>query len=451
LGVVGTLLGLLLIGVVSNRSHLQNGALMADNVTLLMEDDVIIPADQVEVSPPRAQCARIGESCKENNCCRFSGYQCYRKDEKWSSCLKECKRGKENGDKKSDKPIVQKGTPDANGMVPIHAKPFFKPAPPGPWTCKRTPNLKPAAHPEGTTLFCFTVALSKTGPAQKPKFQDPKLIDLVKTQHQTKSGIFGCEDWMVFSDSTFELTPGPPQLFATAVDFPKPAVRPNTKQWQNTPLFANVWKNILEMGRHTKQDWTVKVDPTTVFLPIRLRKYLKTQKVTDNGIYLENCKYVRYGFHGSLAAWTRKPPSFLLKILTNAWKSFHGKMLSTLILQWWGRISFRNDAWICMELTRSQAPTKWAKDKREVCTPQSLAQPTFQKTSLKIKERITSRLVAKLGLLPCTHSKNQRTISNVYGRRRHWTPTRIRMDSISSIEVSVLRETSEKLFWIQVL
>merc|ERR1712004_567464 len=29
----------------------------------------------------------------------------------------------------------------------------------------------------------------------------------------------------------------------------------------------------------------------------------------------------------------------------------------------------------------------------------------------KIKERITSRLVAKLGLLQCTHSKNQRTIS----------------------------------------
>merc|ERR1712083_664382 len=55
-----------------------------------------------------------------------------------------------------------------------------------------------------------------------------------------------------------------------------------------------------------KNDWTVKVDAYTVFLPMRLRSVLEHQKVTDNGVYLENCMYVRYGFHGSLAVMSQK-------------------------------------------------------------------------------------------------------------------------------------------------
>merc|ERR1719422_2485072 len=39
--------------------------------------DAVIPADQVEVAPPRAQCSRIGESCKQSNCCTWTGYQCF--------------------------------------------------------------------------------------------------------------------------------------------------------------------------------------------------------------------------------------------------------------------------------------------------------------------------------------------------------------------------------------
>jgi len=261
----------------------------------------------VEVVPPRAQCARNGESCKESNCCRWTGYKCFDKDATWSSCLKTCKEGQPNGDAKSTKPKFQKPKPGPNGEVPKFAKPFFKPAPSGPWTCKRRLNLKPGHHPQGTTLYCLTVALSKIGPDKKPKFQDPKQIDLVKTQHHVKTSIFGCEMWSVFSDVPFQLTPGPPQvIFSTVVDFPKPAVRPNTKLWVNTLLFVNVWKKVLEEGHHAKYDWTVKVDPTTIFIPIRLRKILETQKQTDTGIYLENCKFVRWGFHGSLQVMDKK-------------------------------------------------------------------------------------------------------------------------------------------------
>jgi len=113
--------------------------------------------------------------------------------------------------------------------------------------------------------------------------------------------------WTVFSDVLFELTPGPPQaIFSIVVNFPKPAVRPNTKLWVNTLLMVNVWEKVLESGHLANYDWTVKVDPTTIFLPIRLRKILENQKITDAGIYLENCKWVRWGFHGSLMVLDKK-------------------------------------------------------------------------------------------------------------------------------------------------
>merc|ERR1712032_1209627 len=84
------------------------------------------------------------------------------------------------------------------------------------------------------------------------------------------------------------------------VDFPKVIKRPNVKLWVNTPLFMNIWKKIKEAGVWNSYDWTVKVDPYTVFVPQRLRNIVFHQPVTNKGVYLENCKHVRMGFHGSL-------------------------------------------------------------------------------------------------------------------------------------------------------
>merc|ERR1712107_9923 len=51
---------------------------------------------------------------------------------------------------------------------------------------------------------------------------------------------------------------------------------------------------------------TVKVDADAVFLPQRLREKLGTQQVTDNGIYIENCKFVNWGFFGNLEVFSQK-------------------------------------------------------------------------------------------------------------------------------------------------
>merc|ERR1711997_141106 len=49
-------------------------------------------------------------------------------------------------------------------------------------------------------------------------------------------------------------------------------------------------KAIKDEGAWASKDWTVKVDVDAVFLPMRLRDYLGQVEVTQNGIYLENCK-----------------------------------------------------------------------------------------------------------------------------------------------------------------
>merc|ERR1712056_140572 len=46
--------------------------------------------------------------------------------------------------------------------------------------------------------------------------------------------------------------------------------------------------------------FALKVSADTVFLPMRIRTKLSSQKVTSSGVYLENCKYVNYGLFGNL-------------------------------------------------------------------------------------------------------------------------------------------------------
>merc|ERR1712173_285296 len=92
--------------------------------------------------------------------------------------------------------------------------------------------------------------------------------DLLRTQIFLKASIFGCEAWKVYSDVEIWLSPGKPGI-SDAIN-------------------------------------TVKVDDVVVFLPSRLRTYVEKLEVTENGIYLESCKYVSFGFFGSLEVLSHK-------------------------------------------------------------------------------------------------------------------------------------------------
>jgi len=248
----------------------------------------------VEVEPWVKNCSHIGDNCASTKCCSFSGYRCYEKNATWASCLQKCFPGKWNGGF-PERPLVQNGTPKAN--PPPHWNATFSLAPPGPWTCKRlSVPMKPGTL-VGTSLYCFTVVVTDDG-SGKPNHA----LDILKAAQKAYTHIFACDHWTVYSDKDMQLSPG------RTVNVYSPHVerRPNTKHWVNLPVFLTVWKIIRQSTTWKSFPWIVKSDPTAIFIPGRLRRILKYQHVTDNGIFLENCKGTRMSFHGSLEVMSVK-------------------------------------------------------------------------------------------------------------------------------------------------
>jgi len=227
--------------------------------------------DRIVVVPPREQCAALGLNCLAQKCCMISGYTCYEKRSGYATCMKKC-------------------TPGVTG------------------TCLTRENLAPtredaAVSWSATTLFCFAVYMQDTG-STKPNHD----LDLLRTSLFVHASIFGCEASRVYSDVSTWLSPG--KVFTVKVEdednnfhYEK---RKETGTWINANVFIAVWKKIREEDVWSSKDWTVKVDADTVFLPSRLRQRLSKQAVTANGVYLENCKYVNYGFFGSLEVMSHK-------------------------------------------------------------------------------------------------------------------------------------------------
>merc|ERR1712039_747635 len=87
----------------------------------------------------------------------------------------------------------------------------------------------------GTSLYCFTVALSENGSGKKIVE-----LEIIKKAQEKYTHVFACDHWTVFSDKEMALNPGK----TVKVDYPKTVKRPNTKNWVNLPLFLNVWKII---------------------------------------------------------------------------------------------------------------------------------------------------------------------------------------------------------------
>jgi len=242
----------------------------------------------IQVEPWVKNCSHLGENCMSTKCCSYSGYQCYEKNESWAGCVQKCFPGKWNGGM-NEKPMVQKGKPLSN--PPSHWNMTFSMAAPGPWTCKHLSAPMKWSYLVGNSLFCFTVALSSNG-GKKATYE----LDILKEAQKLNTHVFGCNHWTVYSDVEMALNPGK----TMKVLYPHVLRRPNTKIWVNTPFFLTVWKEIRQQTTWKSFPWIVKSDPPSVFIPDRLRDLLSHQHVTQNGIFLENCKGSRMSFHGSL-------------------------------------------------------------------------------------------------------------------------------------------------------
>lgn len=125
------------------------------------------------------------------------------------------------------------------------------------------------------SLFCFMVV--------RPTLQDVELL----TMHLEQKLLSGCNAFDVYSNETLEVLLAGTGWAGKVVGGPAVAgpidrkLMPNIAHPEglpypaNTPVFRQVWREVLRVGHFRAHDWTVKVDPDTVFLPSRLRSLLR--------------------------------------------------------------------------------------------------------------------------------------------------------------------------------
>jgi len=225
---------------------------------------------QIIVQPPREECAKTGQNCVAQKCCQTTGYTCYEVHSGYAKCMKAC-------------------TPGVDG------------------TCLSQVVTSEASKSDvtysATNLFCFSFYTAETG-STKPSYE----LQLLRTNLFLGTSIFGCESYRVFSDVSTWLSPG--KVETVKIDDVENnfhfAKRKRTGTWINSNMFIQTWRKIKEENMWNSKDWTVKVDADAVFLPQRLRQKLGQVEVTANGIYLENCKYVNFGFFGNLEVISKK-------------------------------------------------------------------------------------------------------------------------------------------------
>jgi len=258
---VGAACALLLVGFATG-SHFMSSQAFSKSVAPLGLSSIL-------VIPPRDQCAKVGANCIAQRCCKTAGYTCYEVHAGFAQCMKKCVPGQDG-------------------------------------TCHQAAHYAEGHKSEVTwsknTLFCFSFYTENTGSTKK-SYE----LDLLRTQMFLHASIFGCEAWQVYSD--VETWISPQTKFQPAINTVKVnddnndfhfAKRKKTGTWINSNIFIATWKMIKEGGQWNDKDWTVKVDVDAVFMPSRLRDRLGQVEVTANGIYLENCKFVNFGFFGSL-------------------------------------------------------------------------------------------------------------------------------------------------------
>jgi len=160
-------------------------------------------------------------------------------------------------------------------------------------------------HPrQSSMLYCITLAL--------PSGREPALL---RMHHQQHTGIFACDCFTVYSNKSFgsdfsiKVSILPMSLHSGS--------RGELKAHMNRGTFRELWRQVLDEGSFWLYDWTVKVDPDTVFFPSRLRPVLHGYKEEldrhQHGLYFNNC---RFGLRGAIEVFS----SAAVQALGDGWQ-----------------------------------------------------------------------------------------------------------------------------------
>lgn len=174
------------------------------------------------------------------------------------------------------------------------------------------------------SLYCFCVIRAE---GEQPR--------LVQAQQQRGVGVFGCDEHDVFSHGgAAELGNG---LLATEVELEQG--HPNT--------FQQAWLKVRSQRKYTRHDWTVKVDPDTVFFPHRLRGHVE-RHTTEQGQskFIVNClsKDSKSKLAASMEVFSRQA------ISTYLWNGKSCMRTLNAISKGWAEESFMQE---CLEMLGS--------------------------------------------------------------------------------------------------
>jgi len=209
-----------------------------------------------------------GDSCLNSQCCKNPGHKCYQSNEYWASCKYGCTPSE------NDK-CLQLGTRS--------------------WA----PQL-----PGFPTLYCWQL--------MRPDGYEP---DLVRAQVARGAGIFGCDDFDVYSieaDKQLGLTPKGRNV-TTVYCEPHDVGRSKDDTAANTEIFLNAWDAVKARGSWGSHGWTIKMDPDAVVVPNRLRVHIMSAGTDgmEQSVFFRTCNLQPENpdypmMYGALEAISRK-------------------------------------------------------------------------------------------------------------------------------------------------
>lgn len=218
-----------------------------------------------------------------------------------------------------------------------------------PCGCRATPEN--AIWPD-SDLQKFTMPLPKPGRLGKPgsmlcmALMVPYSYEqgLLIMQYENRAGIFGCDEYVVYSNQALVLAPGLITRRVLSTQRCEPGGEFKTAL--NLNIFTAVWRQVISEGQYLLFNWIVKADPDTVFFPHRLRPILgKHEKGAvggyGQGVYFNNCKF---GMHGPLEIFSQNSMSALGSMFLGCFHFFQ-KLCS-------GDCSWGEDMWVDQCLKR---------------------------------------------------------------------------------------------------
>jgi len=241
----------------------------------------------VVVKPAYENCAQSGENCLASRCCAAAGFNCFHTASGKGRCMKSCTPGGLNG------------------------------------TCEGVaPHMSPIVEDPGLSLFCFGAYTENTG-TTKPSHE----LQLFQEQRQRMAGIFSCAEWVVYADVVVPLGGGDMTIQVDDVkgDF-HIMKRKETNSWVNSGMFVQIWTKIRDAGHYKNHNWVIKADADAVFFPHKLINVLKDISVPQQGLYLENCKFVDWGYFGNLEVFSKQAFTTLVENLDRCYDELDWKV-----------------------------------------------------------------------------------------------------------------------------